>query len=75
MAHRHIQMVCAGQVLSEAWNWYVPARLTDEMRARLRGFRLWVRSVVPAPTAPGARLLNAEGAKTPEAPAGRVRHG
>ena len=29
--YRHVQLLCGGQVLSEADNWYVPSRLTSEM--------------------------------------------
>lgn len=35
--HRHVRLVCGTKVLSEADNWYVPARLTPEMNARLDG--------------------------------------
>lgn len=35
IAYRHVQLVCGGHVLSEADNWYVPARLTAEMNERL----------------------------------------
>ena len=32
---RHVQLACAGTVLSDARNWYVPARLTPEMNRTL----------------------------------------
>lgn len=32
---RNVQLKCGGTVLSVAWNWYVPARLTAEMNALL----------------------------------------
>lgn len=35
LALRHVRLSCGGVVLSEAWNWYVPARLPDTMNARL----------------------------------------
>lgn len=35
-ALRHVQLSCGGKVLSVAWNWFVPARLTGEMRDALR---------------------------------------
>jgi hypothetical protein len=35
--HRHVRLVCGTKVLSEADNWYVPARLTSDMNARLDG--------------------------------------
>ncbi len=34
-ALRHVDLVCGTKVLSEAWNWYVPARLTPEMNTAL----------------------------------------
>jgi chorismate-pyruvate lyase len=33
--HRHVRLTCGGHVLSEADNWYVPARLTAEMNHSL----------------------------------------
>lgn len=33
--HRHVRLTCGGHVLSEADNWYVPARLTPAMNASL----------------------------------------
>ncbi|MCC3246398.1 hypothetical protein LG047_13885 [Methylocystis sp. WRRC1] len=33
--HRHVQLFCGDHVLSEADNWYVPARLTAEMNHTL----------------------------------------
>ena len=33
--YRHVQLVCGAHVLSEADNWYVPGRLTQEMNRRL----------------------------------------
>jgi len=32
---RHVRLACHGTVLSEAFNWYIPARLTPEMNATL----------------------------------------
>lgn len=34
-AYRHVRLSCGGKVLSEAHNWYVPARLTPEMNRTL----------------------------------------
>lgn len=31
IAYRHVQLICGEHVLSEADNWYVPGRLTEEM--------------------------------------------
>jgi hypothetical protein len=33
--HRHVQLRCGDRVLSEADNWYVPSRLTEEMNRLL----------------------------------------
>ncbi|NBC35051.1 hypothetical protein GTZ99_00595 [Novosphingobium sp. FSY-8] len=33
--YRHVRLSCGGVVLSQAHNWYVPARLTPEMNAAL----------------------------------------
>lgn len=35
LAFRHVQLLCGSTVLSDAKNWYVPARLTPEMNAAL----------------------------------------
>lgn len=35
VAFRHVRLSCGGTVLSEAYNWYVPARLSDAMNAAL----------------------------------------
>ena len=35
LGYRHVRLSCAGAVLSEAHNWYVPARLTPEMNHAL----------------------------------------
>ena len=35
VGYRHVQLSCGTAVLSEAYNWFVPARLTPEMNAAL----------------------------------------
>jgi chorismate-pyruvate lyase len=35
LRHRHVRLTCGGHVLSEADNWYVPARLTPAMNDSL----------------------------------------
>jgi len=35
LGYRHVRLSCAGHVLSDAQNWYVPARLTASMNASL----------------------------------------
>ena len=37
VAYRRVRLTCGGRTLSEAENWYVPARLTPEMRDALAG--------------------------------------
>jgi hypothetical protein len=37
LRYRHVQLTCGEHVLSEADNWYVPARLTAEMNQQLDG--------------------------------------
>jgi len=36
---RHVQLYCANTVLSDAYNWYVPARLTPDMNRTLETTR------------------------------------
>jgi chorismate-pyruvate lyase len=35
LGYRHVKLVCGSAVLSEAHNWFVPARLTPEMNRQL----------------------------------------
>jgi len=35
VGYRHVQLVCGDKVLSDAQNWFVPARLTPEMNRQL----------------------------------------
>lgn len=37
VGYRHVRLVCGDTILSEAHNWYVPARLAPEMNAALTG--------------------------------------
>ena len=39
LGFRHVRLACGGLVLSEAYNWYVPARLSPEMNAALAATR------------------------------------
>lgn len=36
LAMRHVQLSCGPAVLSVAWNWFVPDRLTEDMKDALR---------------------------------------
>ncbi len=35
LGYRHVRLSCGGKVLSQAHNWYVPARLTPEINRQL----------------------------------------
>jgi hypothetical protein len=37
LGYRHVRLTCGAAVLSDAQNWYVPARLTEEMNRQLQG--------------------------------------
>lgn len=39
IAYRHVRLECMGIMLSEADNWYVPSRLTEDMRRQLAATR------------------------------------
>ena len=54
--YRRVRLVCGGHVMSEADNWYVPARLTPEMNAVLDGTRTPFGRVV-RPLAPVRRTI------------------
>lgn len=51
IAYRRVQLTCGDEVLSEADNWYVPARLSPEMNVALTGetpFGVAVRPLAPS---------------------------
>jgi hypothetical protein len=54
--YRRVRLVCGDRVMSEADNWYVPARLTPEMNAVLEGTRTPFGRVV-RPLAPVRRTV------------------
>lgn len=58
LAYRHVQLACGEDVLSEADNWYVPARLTSQMNAALTGETPF--GVAVRPLAPSRRNLSSE---------------
>ncbi|MBE7247227.1 MAG: hypothetical protein INR63_19980 [Actinomycetospora chiangmaiensis] len=60
--YRRVRLACGDRVLSEADNWYVPARLTPEMNAALDGTRTPFGRVVRA-LAPVRRTVEV---RTPE---------
>lgn len=57
--YRHVRLACGDRVLSEADNWYVPARLTPEMNAALDGSDVPFGRVV-RPLAPVRRVVSVE---------------
>jgi hypothetical protein len=69
---RHVQLLCGTAVLSDAYNWYVPARLTADMNRALDTTHTPFGKVVAAlglhrqPLPPGTR--------SPACPAGTIRH-
>ncbi|WP_298190325.1 hypothetical protein [Novosphingobium sp.] len=46
LAFRHVRLRCGGAVLSDAKNWYVPARLTPAMNSKLETSRTPFGTVV-----------------------------
>ena len=54
--YRRVRLACGDRVLSEADNWYVPARLTPEMNATLDGTRTPFGRVV-RPLAPTRQTI------------------
>jgi chorismate-pyruvate lyase len=65
--HRHVRLACGERVLSEADNWYVPARLTAEMNAALDGSDAPFGRVVRA-LGPVRRLVAAQSLPLPPVP-------
>jgi chorismate-pyruvate lyase len=57
VGYRKVRLKCGSVVLSEAENWYVPARLTPEMRAQLAGDTPFGTAIKPL--APHRRTLSA----------------
>jgi len=58
--YRRVRLICGEHVMSEADNWYVPARLTPEMNAVLDGTRTPFGRVV-RPLAPVRRTVEVRG--------------
>jgi len=71
LGFRHVRLDCGGMVLSEAYNWYVPARLTAEMNATLATTRTPFGKVAAPLEFRRERLASARGAKL-GCPAGSV---
>lgn len=71
LGFRHVRLDCGGTVLSEAYNWYDPARLTAEMNATLATTRTPFGKVAAPLGFTRERLASVRGAKL-GCPAGSV---
>jgi chorismate-pyruvate lyase len=72
IAYRRVQLTCGEEVLSEADNWYVPARLTPEMNAALAGETPF--GVAVKPLGPSRRNLSSERKWDGQGPNEILRH-
>lgn len=70
---RHVRLTCGTSVLSDARNWYVPARLTPEMNRTLDTTRTPFGKVV-APLGLHRQPLPGGGASPAICPAGTIHH-
>lgn len=71
LALRHVRLTCGGRLLSQAQNWYVPARLTPEMNAVLDSTTTPFGKVA-APLGFRRELIETRRAAGPDCPAGTV---
>lgn len=71
LGYRHVRLSCGGAVLSQAHNWYVPARLTPEMNAALATSDTPFGQVA-APLRFSRERLSATRGRGPGCPAGTV---
>ena len=71
VGYRHVRLSCGGSVLSEAHNWYVPARLTPEMN-RLLAESDTPFGTVATPLAYRRERLESARGQGPGCPAGTV---
>ena len=71
LAYRHVRLRCGGTVLSDAKNWYVPARLTPAMNTALETTRTPFGTVVRPLGFTRERLESRRG-RAAECPAGTV---
>ncbi|RYD53707.1 MAG: hypothetical protein EOP60_09920 [Sphingomonadales bacterium] len=72
IAYRRVQLKCGDEVLSEADNWYIPARLTPEMNTALAGETPF--GVVVRPLVPSRRNLSSERRWSGQMPSEVLRH-
>ena len=71
IAFRHVRLMCGGQTLSDARNWYVPARLTAEMNQILETTQTPFGKVA-GPLGFTRERLTAQRGRSAECPAGTV---
>ncbi|WP_421850599.1 hypothetical protein [Novosphingobium sp.] len=71
LAFRHVRLRCGGAVLSDAKNWYVPARLTPAMNSALETTRTPFGTVV-RPLGFRRERLESQRGRTEGCPAGTV---
>lgn len=69
--YRHVRLSCAGVVLSQAHNWYVPERLTPQMNAMLAGTDIPFGKVA-APTGFTRERLDSKRGASSACPAGTI---
>lgn len=71
LAFRHVRLICGDAVLSEADNWYVPARLTPDMNRTLESSQTPFGRVV-APLGFTRERLSARRGRAADCPSGTV---
>jgi len=71
LGSRHVRLTCGGRLLSQAQNWYVPARLTPEMNAVLASTTTPFGKVA-APLQFRRELIETRREAGPDCPAGTV---
>lgn len=71
LGSRHVHLACGGRLLSQAQNWYVPARLTAEMNAALASTTTPFGKVA-TPLGFRRELIETRRGAGPDCPAGTV---
>lgn len=71
LGSRHVRLTCGGRLLSQAQNWYVPARMTTAMNAQLASTSTPFGKVA-APLAFRRELIETRRGPGPDCPRGTV---
>lgn len=71
LGYRHVRLACSDRVLSEAYNWYVPERLTPEMNAALAATHIPFGTVASSLRFTRQRLESRHG-ESADCPAGTI---